>query len=572
MAGVDEDALSGPEEFGSSQDLKAQPDVNLLESYLDDVHRGQLRVPKFQRPFVWRPEQMLALFDSIERGFPIGSLLLWQTDIELESLGEVGGLRIPSAPGRSATFILDGHQRLSTLYSCLYRTDKSDDASDPAAWIWRVYRVLGQGETRENRYVHWKRNDPPPPNYLPVRSVLKTLDFLSFARKLNRDYSDHVYDAMVEEAEEVAQRIKSYKLSVVTLVGGSLAQAVEVFSRVNSTGQPMSPDQMVSALTYKGGSEESLSNRIDAMLEEISARGFGQINETTVFRSVLAVAGEVEVTGARWDVLANKISGRLTQATTDTRDALNRAVAFLREEIGVPLARLVPYNYQLIMLTLFFHLRPEPTQAQRNGLIRWFWITSWSGQFASVNSTASRQHIVEMRAFADGEKVLEDFAGSHGMFDFEEQRPRPFPDKFDLRSARVRAYLLWELRTFPHRYAVNGERYEAAEAIRKLDTAAFQRVWNKAGLAAASNPANRVVLDANPGLPTRDYISRCLIRAEHEDILGIDRAILDRFLDGDDEGFIRLRAEALSRLERDFIEKMGASSPSSTGTTEIDTE
>lgn len=572
MAEVDENGLSGPEEFGTSNELRVRPDVNLLETYLDEVHKGQLRVPKFQRPFVWRPEQMLDLFDSIERGYPIGSLLLWQTDIELESLGEVGGLQVPNAPGRSTTFILDGHQRLSTLYSCLYRTEKSDNPNDPTAWIWHVYRVLGQSENRSSRYVHWRKAGPAPANYLPVRSVLKTLDFLSYARRLSRDYKDEVYDAMVEEAEEVAQRIKSYKLSVVTLVGGSLTQAVEVFSRVNSKGQPMSPDQMVSALTYKRG-EESLANRIEAILEGIAAQGFGQINETTAFRSVLAVAGEEEVTGARWDVLARRVEGRLAQATFDTDKALERAVAFLKDEIGVPLARLIPYNNQLMLLALFFHLCPEPSEEQVKVLIRWFWITSWSGQFASVNSTTSRQSIQDMRDFAIRTRTLADFAGGQGMFDFAEQRPRPFPDRFDLRSARVRAYLLWELRQFPDRYALNGKRYEAVDAIRKLDTAAFQRIWNTSGLQNGSSPANRLILDANPGLSTKSYMFRCLTRAEEEGSLGITRDVLHRFRLGDEEAFISLRAAELARLERHFIQAMGASIPPATvGDTEIDTE
>ncbi|MGW0196923.1 DUF262 domain-containing protein [Nonomuraea sp. NPDC003201] len=572
MAEVDESGLAGPEEFGTSNELKVRPDVNLLETYLDEVHKGQLRVPKFQRPFVWRPEQMLDLFDSIERGYPIGSLLLWQTDIELESLGEVGGLSIPNAPGRSTIFILDGHQRLSTLYSCLYRTEKSDNPNDPTAWIWHIYRVLGQSENRATRYVHWRKAGPPPANYLPIRSVLKTLDFLSYARRLGRDYNDDVYNAMVEEAEEVAQRIKSYKLSVVTLVGGSLTQAVEVFSRVNSKGQPMSPDQMVSALTYKGG-EESLANRIEAILEGIAAQGFGQINETVAFRSVLAVAGEEEVTGARWDVLARRVEGRLAQATSDTNDALTHAVAFLREQIGVPLARLVPYNNQLMLLALFFHLCPEPSEDQAEGLVRWFWITSWSGQFASVNSTTSRQSIQDMRAFATGAKTLDDFTGGQGMFDFAEQRPRPFPDRFDLRSARVRAYLLWELRQFPDRNALNGKRYEAIDAIRKLDTAAFQRIWNTPGLPSGSSPANRVILDANPGLSSKSYMLRCLDRAAKEGSLGITQDVLYRFRLGDEEGFISLRAAELARLEQQFIQTMGAAMPpAAVGDIEIDTE
>ncbi|MBG0813845.1 DUF262 domain-containing protein [Planomonospora sp. ID82291] len=572
----DERGLDGPEEYAATGgEIGVRPDVNLLETFLDDVQKGHLRVPKFQRPFVWRPDQMLDLFDSIERGYPIGSMLLWDTPAGLESLGHVGGLRIPDAtPGKSITYILDGHQRLSTLYACLYRPD-ADLMDDPAAWIWRVYRVLGEGDSRANRYVHWRKPGPPPANYLPVRSVLRTLDFLAYARSLakNMANSPH-YDELIEEGEQVAQRIKSYKVSVVTLLGGSLKQAVEVFSRVNSKGQSMSPDQMVSALTYKGQGEESLANSIAAILERIAGEGFGEINSTTGFRAVLAVAGEEEVTGAHWDVLARRVEGKVSQAVQDMDVALSSAVGFLRHRVGVPLARLIPYNNQLMLLTLFFHLCPHPSNEQIDVLIRWFWITSWAGQFASVNSTTSRQSIQDMRAFATGEKNLSHFEGGQGMFDFSDQRARPYPDRFDLRSARVRAYLLWELREFPVRYTSKGRPYEAIDAIRNLDTAAFRRVSNKVGLVNGSNPANRVILETSSGVTARSYLLDA--RTSSSDggsDLGISDEAFARLADGDDEAFIGLRAAELARRERIFIESMGAVVPPvSMGNAEIDTE
>ncbi|WP_067795476.1 DUF262 domain-containing protein [Actinomadura formosensis] len=568
--------LAGSSDYeGTGGEIGVRPDVNLLETYLAEVHKGQLRIPKFQRPFVWRPDQMLDLFDSIERGYPIGALLFWETGLELESLDHVGGLPVPTAPREVVTYVLDGHQRLSTLYSCLYLTEvgKTVAEDDSAPWLWRIYRILGQGDTRANRYVHWKKAGPPPPNYLPVSSVRRTLDFLAYARTLAGSYDGQRYDELVEEAEQVAQRIKSYKVSVVTLLGGNLAQAVEVFSRVNSKGQAMSPDQMVSALTYKGGGEESLANRIDTILERIAEEGFGEINSTTGFRAVLAVAGEEEVTGARWDVLARRVEGRVSQAVEDADLALSLAVDFLRERVGVPLARLIPYNYQLMLLALFFHLCPDPSDEQIDGLIRWFWITSWSGQFASMNSTTSRQSIQDMRAFATERKELAHFAGGQGMFDFADQRPRPFPEKFDLRSARVRAYLLWELRKFPVRHSVTGAEYQAIDVIRRLDTAAFRRVSNKAGLSNGSHPANRVVLEPNPGMNSKDYMIASLGRAQAFGILGISREALKLLASGSDEEFISMRGAELAKQEWRFIETMAATvEPSDHGGSEIDTE
>jgi uncharacterized protein with ParB-like and HNH nuclease domain len=46
---------------------------------LESVLRGQTRIPAFQRGFVWEPDRVAYLMDSIYKGFPFGSLLFWRT-------------------------------------------------------------------------------------------------------------------------------------------------------------------------------------------------------------------------------------------------------------------------------------------------------------------------------------------------------------------------------------------------------------------------------------------------------------------------------------------------------------
>ncbi len=53
-----------------------KPEVVFVEELLADIRNGQLRIPRFQRPFVWEPRRMRNLFDSIYKSYPIGSLLI----------------------------------------------------------------------------------------------------------------------------------------------------------------------------------------------------------------------------------------------------------------------------------------------------------------------------------------------------------------------------------------------------------------------------------------------------------------------------------------------------------------
>ncbi|WP_396229739.1 DUF262 domain-containing protein, partial [Frankia sp. CpI1-P] len=121
-----------------------KPEVQLLGDILGAIAQGTLRIPRFQRPYVWRPDQMLELFDSLERGYPVGSLLVWETNLPLPSLDRVGDIAVPGPPqGTPTAFVLDGHQRLSTLFGTLMRSVDQAVPDGQSDWIWRVFRELG---------------------------------------------------------------------------------------------------------------------------------------------------------------------------------------------------------------------------------------------------------------------------------------------------------------------------------------------------------------------------------------------------------------------------------------------
>jgi uncharacterized protein with ParB-like and HNH nuclease domain len=58
---------------------------------------------------------MLDLLDSINRQYPIGSLLAWETDAEIQSLPTIGPITVSFTDTANAVYLLDGHQRLSTI-------------------------------------------------------------------------------------------------------------------------------------------------------------------------------------------------------------------------------------------------------------------------------------------------------------------------------------------------------------------------------------------------------------------------------------------------------------------------
>ena len=88
-----------------------------IRRLIDRITSGDIRIPAFQRDFVWEPEQVAFLLDSIYKGFPIGTVILWKTDTRLKTEKRLGLFELPE-PQKDypVNYVLDGQQRLTSLF------------------------------------------------------------------------------------------------------------------------------------------------------------------------------------------------------------------------------------------------------------------------------------------------------------------------------------------------------------------------------------------------------------------------------------------------------------------------
>jgi len=85
-----------------------------LEQLFSYIDMGDLGLPDIQRPFVWRDAKVRDLFDSLYRGFPIGSYLLWRNTAS----GRTHQIGVKEHEHKDPNLlIIDGQQRLTALYS-----------------------------------------------------------------------------------------------------------------------------------------------------------------------------------------------------------------------------------------------------------------------------------------------------------------------------------------------------------------------------------------------------------------------------------------------------------------------
>lgn len=54
-----------------------------LSHLVEDIRNGRIGLPDIQRPFVWSATKVRDLLDSMYRGYPVGTLMFWETGAEV---------------------------------------------------------------------------------------------------------------------------------------------------------------------------------------------------------------------------------------------------------------------------------------------------------------------------------------------------------------------------------------------------------------------------------------------------------------------------------------------------------
>ncbi len=531
---------------------RIKPEVVFAHELIRDVLQGRIRIPLFQRRYVWSRKRMIELLDSVRLRFPIGSLFLWATSTQrLASQKRVGHIHVLDPPGTERVYVVDGQHRLSTLVGVLTPRDGETDDDDPDPERWDV-----RYDARDDVFAHIKRGVRLEPWQFPMDRLLDTIPYLGECRRMleSGDSSAHGY---VENVERLAAAFHEYKLPVISIEETDLRQAVDAFVRLNSHGQRMTADQMLSAVTYDetdAQPTQHLAQDIDEILRDLAETGFGRLDRELVVRAVLVAMGQ-DPYRTDWTGLAaetrDKQTELLREAVDKARAALLVAVRFLNDE-GVRSDRLLPYGMQIVVLSAFFCVQPDPAPWQKDLLRRWFWVTTFTAWFALANSARVRDLINECRRVAEADKptVL------HAMPD---EPARAFPKRFDMRSARSRALLLVLLEQEPR--DESGPFEKPWELIDRYGADAIGRIVPKPlDKKLVSSPANRLVRP-----PSEKFAyAKAWIEGVDEQILKshcIPTSAREALRQGDHDSFLKQRLDALIDLEREFMVKRDVTPP-----------
>jgi hypothetical protein len=329
-----------------------------VEKLVGMAWQGQIRVPHFQRELRWGREDVIRLFDSIVKGYPIGSLLLWVRRAAPETI-TLGALHIEAPKLDQSLWVVDGQQRVTSLANALHEAA----ARDP--------RFALAYDLREEEFV--PRPAIETSHVIPLPTLFDLRRVLTWFAK-HPEVAD-----LQDRAFHLTTIIRQYPVPAYHVEHGDTEVLQDIFDRMNNYGKRLSRAEIFSALN--AGPEGTKTLTIGEIAEHIDDElSFGRIDNDTVLYAILARRGHDVQREIRQEFDDDERRG-VSDFPGEDRDtafrageeALRRAAAFLQEEAGVPHFTLLPFRYLLVVLARVFGHFPEPDATNRRLLRRWFW-------------------------------------------------------------------------------------------------------------------------------------------------------------------------------------------------------
>ena len=242
-----------------------KPFTKSIIGLIEDARRGNLVLPEFQRSFIWDRQAVEELLVSILNNYFIGTLLL------LDVLPDDPPFKARKIEGIGdndiypKTMVLDGQQRLTSIHYALYGPDVSlKNTSYPYRFFVKIDEALR--ENWDTAVFSWPTYWSKTGELYGSRQQQYKQDILSFSALRNwsswQDWRDGYRDfhnnrgtfdrGRGDALDALARKFLNFNVALVELSQGtSLEMVVEIFERINRTGEPLSVFELLTARLWK---------------------------------------------------------------------------------------------------------------------------------------------------------------------------------------------------------------------------------------------------------------------------------------------------------------------------------
>jgi len=403
---------------------------------ISEIETGQVKIPQFQRKFVWDIKASAKLLDSIIKGYPIGIFIYWRTNERLRSIRNLGNIMLPEPKdGEYINYVLDGQQRLTSFFASLKGVQITDEEGKISNYS-EMYIDLTVSD--DGKIIITDASGMKENTFIRVTELMEgsLIKLASFPEK---------YHTTLERYKKI---IQSYTFSVINLKNASIDVATEVFTRLNVGGKALTLFEIMVAKTYDAVRKFDLSEKYDELTEELSSSHYDTIPSATVLQ-VVAILLEKDCTRKQILKLEKQ---KFIDIWDEAIDCIKKSVDFFRS-YGISVSRILPYNALIVPFSYFFYQhRNNPTGIMKKRLEDYFWRASLGFRYSSGVESKLAQDIEKIEKIINDElpkyewaiDIDEKYIESNGWFStgkafikailclYAKQKPKSFDNNLDV--------------------------------------------------------------------------------------------------------------------------------------------
>lgn len=385
-----------------------------VDELISGIERGVVRLPEIQRRYIWKSTRVRDLFDSLYRGYPSGTILLWETDDKELPLQDMA-IEQQDNPYSNTRLLLDGQQRLTSLATVirgkpvvvrgrekpielLFNLEHPDDL-DIVTEVHEEGPEAKNGEERtedetdstedelQNRlnrmtFVVATKKLERLPQWIKVSEVFKNNDDAIFLRQAGVKNFDDPNCRRYTQRLAKLRKIREYTYRI-DVLGKTLSynEVTEIFVRVNSLGAKLrGADLALAQITAKW--RNSLKE-FEKFQEECKGSGFNLDLGSVHLRNLVVFA----TAQSRFGTVRNLSKETLQRSWRESCQGMDFALSFMRANAGLESPALLASPFVLIAVAYFGKKRDYSLSPEEEKQLRyWSCLANAKGRYSRGSS------------------------------------------------------------------------------------------------------------------------------------------------------------------------------------------
>lgn len=311
-----------------------------IRKIIDKITSGEIRIPSFQRGFVWEEDDVAFFIDSLYKGYPIGAVLFWRTKERLLNERNLGHFLLPEpTKDYPVDYVLDGQQRLTSIFS-VFQTELTS-MHDPD---WKdIYYMIGSGiKSQDVQFMPLEKEDVDLKRHFPIRTLFDSVEY--------RKATESLDDNEKTEIDKLQETFKEISIPIQLMETDDKSIVAIVFERINRAGVPLKSFQLLTAWSWS--TDFDLQEKLDELSDELAGCGFDGLAED---QDLLMKCFTGYILGETSPSAMMELSGEdIRDNFEEIKNGLKSAIDFLQKELYLYSLSYVPYPAMIVSLVKFF--------------------------------------------------------------------------------------------------------------------------------------------------------------------------------------------------------------------------